>query len=126
MTMSLSPATKNKCQAAKILNDLISFDSEDEEEDLCTSEINAASLSSSKPLLDSSSSSSLISSFRYSLEEDNLTEENLDKYVKIEEIDGSNETRYILDFGFFLKKGTYRQWEINTTLLKHIRDFLNH
>jgi len=86
MTMSLSPATKNKCQAAKILNDLISFDSEDEEEDLCTSEINAASLSSSsKPLLDSSSSSSLISSFRYSLEEENLTKKVISKVAVFDE-----------------------------------------
>jgi len=85
MTMSSSPATKNKCQAAKILNDLISFDSEDEEEDLCTSEINAASLSSSsKPLLDSSSSS-LISSFRYSLEEDNLTKKVISKVAVFDE-----------------------------------------
>lgn len=83
--MSLSPATKNKCQAAKILNDLISFDSEDEEEDLCTSEINAASLSSSKPLLDSSSSSSLISSFRYSLEEENLTKKVISKVAVFDE-----------------------------------------
>lgn len=82
--MSSSPATKNKCQAAKILNDLISFDSEDEEEDLCTSEINAASLSSSKPLLDSSSSS-LISSFRYSLEEDNLTKKVISKVAVFDE-----------------------------------------
>jgi len=82
--MSSSPATKNKCQAAKILNDLISFDSEDEEEDLFTSEINAASLSSSKPLLDSSSSS-LISSFRYSLEEDNLTKKVISKVAVFDE-----------------------------------------
>ena len=82
--MSSSPATKNKCQAAKILNDLISFDSEDEEEDLFTSEINAASLSSSKPLLDSSSSS-LISSFRYSLDEDNLTKKVISKVAVFDE-----------------------------------------
>ena len=55
-----------------------------EDEDLITSEINAASLSSSKPLLDSSSSS-LISSFRYSLEEDNLTKKVISKVAVFDE-----------------------------------------
>ena len=58
-----------------------------------------------------------------------ITKDNLDTYVKIEEGDGSTETRYILDFGFFLKKSTkvkegksVKEWDINTNRLKDIRD----
>ena len=47
-----------------------------------------------------------------------LTKDNLDKHVKIEEIGGSTETRYILDFGFFVKE----DGKINTGLLERIRD----